>query len=97
MSSFDVRDSLAVIHRPRVLGDIVGNQKNVDIISGFLKRRELVKTWMFAGGSGSGKTTTARLLAMILNCQTWAMVLILAWNVLPVVLHWRTTTPTFWN
>lgn len=69
MSSFDVRDSLAVIHRPRVLGDIVGNQKNVDIISGFLKRRELVKTWMFAGGSGSGKTTTARLLAMILNCQ----------------------------
>lgn len=66
---FSVRDSLAVIYRPRKLSDIVGNKKNVGIISGFLTKRQLVKTWLFAGASGCGKTTTARMLGMIMNCQ----------------------------
>lgn len=62
-------DSIAVKYRPRIFSDIVGNEKNIGVIQGYIQRRQLVKSWGMFGPSGSGKSTTSRILAMAVNCQ----------------------------
>jgi len=64
-----VADSIAVKYRPRTLDDFVGNTQNISVIKGFFERRKLVKTWLFSGESGGGKTSIARIMAMTVNCQ----------------------------
>lgn len=67
--SVSLVDAIAVKYRPRTFSDMVGNEKNMDIIRGYFARRKLVKSWGMFGPSGSGKSTTARILAMAANCQ----------------------------
>lgn len=62
-------DSIAVKYRPRLFEDIIGNEKNIGIIQGYFSRRKLVKSWGLFGPSGCGKTSTARVMAMAVNCQ----------------------------
>ena len=62
-------DSIAVKYRPRKFSDIIGNEKNVGVIQGYFSRRQLVKSWGLFGPSGCGKTSTARVMAMAVNCQ----------------------------
>ena len=69
MQEIEAVDALAVKERPKSLGDIVGNKKSIDIISGFLNRRQIVKTWLISGLTGSGKTSIARLIGTIINCE----------------------------
>lgn len=62
-------DAIAVRYRPRLFSEIVGNEKNISIIRGYFSRKKLVKSWGLFGLGGSGKSTTARIMAMAVNCQ----------------------------
>jgi DNA polymerase-3 subunit gamma/tau len=55
-------------HRPRTFSDLVGQDAVVQILRNALKHDRVVHGYIFSGPRGTGKTTTARLLAMALNC-----------------------------
>ena len=57
-------------YRPRKFGEIVGNDANVKVLKGMLKEGDQRgKSGFFCGSKGSGKTTSARIMAMALNCE----------------------------
>lgn len=70
--------SFATKYRPRVIGDVVGQEVPVKIINNILKRfgahdcdvEFLPNCVILEGEYGSGKTTLARILARYLNCET---------------------------
>lgn len=62
-------ESLALKHRPRTFGDLVG-QKAIQVILRQMVLRDAVPQVLLLNGSrGTGKTTTARILAAALNCE----------------------------
>lgn len=67
--NFEASDSLAVKYRPRILDDIVGNSHNIDLIRGYISKRKMPRSWLLIGNPGSGKTTSGRILSMIINCE----------------------------
>ncbi len=56
--------------RPRHFSDVAGQDVPVRILSNSLKDGRVNHAWLFCGPRGIGKTTTARILAMSLNCTT---------------------------
>lgn len=62
-------NSLHTIYRPRKVSEILGNSTNKRILNGWLDNNNLSKCLLFTGHPGCGKTTTALLLAMSLNCE----------------------------
>ncbi|HTL98780.1 MAG TPA: DNA polymerase III subunit gamma/tau [Holophagaceae bacterium] len=64
--------TLALKYRPRLLSDLVGQEASVKALSNVLKRAKetgkLHQAYLFAGVRGTGKTSTARILARSLNC-----------------------------
>ena len=55
-------------YRPKSLGDLVGQSYLVDIFRNSAKKGKLAHAYVFYGPRGTGKTTTARLVAKIANC-----------------------------
>ncbi|MDR3281032.1 MAG: DNA polymerase III subunit gamma/tau, partial [Synergistaceae bacterium] len=56
-------------YRPRLFGEVVGQDAaNALLRSSFLEQR-LSHAYLFSGPRGCGKTTAARLLAKVVNCQ----------------------------
>jgi DNA polymerase-3 subunit gamma/tau len=56
-------------HRPKKLGEIVGQNAVVNMLASKLKKGTLPHTLLFAGPSGCGKTTLARILRIKLQCS----------------------------
>lgn len=54
--------------RPKAFDDMVGQEKLIDRIKGYLKKRT-PRCWMFTGESGAGKTTLARIMALSFQCK----------------------------
>ena len=59
---------LARKYRPQTLDDVVGQEHIVQTLKNALKSDRLAQSFLFVGSRGVGKTSTARILAKILNC-----------------------------
>lgn len=64
-----VIESLAVKYRPNSLCDLVGQDHLVSQIRGMFKTKRFPSSLLIAGESGTGKTTTARIIARTLLCK----------------------------
>ena len=60
---------LARKYRPQKFEDLVGQDSLVQILNGAITNDRLAHAYVLTGVRGVGKTTTARLIAMSINCQ----------------------------
>ncbi|MBI5732946.1 DNA polymerase III subunit gamma/tau [Candidatus Jorgensenbacteria bacterium] len=57
-------------YRPTTFDDVIGQDLIVHILQEAAKRGSLAHAYLFAGPRGTGKTTSARLIAKVANCKT---------------------------
>ena len=57
-------------YRPQTFTDLTGQEQIIRTLGNALEQRRLHQAYIFSGARGTGKTTTARILAKGLNCQT---------------------------
>lgn len=55
--------------RPHTFGQVVGQEHVKEVLTTAIAKLRLGHAYLFSGPRGVGKTTTARLLAMAVNCQ----------------------------
>ncbi|MGH7726877.1 MAG: DNA polymerase III subunit gamma/tau [Candidatus Eiseniibacteriota bacterium] len=60
--------ALALAYRPQVFGDVAGQRHVTDVLAKAVEHDRIAHAYLFSGPRGTGKTTTARILAKVLNC-----------------------------
>jgi DNA polymerase-3 subunit gamma/tau len=60
---------LALKYRPSTFGDVISQEHVTRTLRNALDQNRVAHAYLFAGPRGSGKTTTARILARALNCE----------------------------
>ncbi len=60
--------ALARRFRPKTFAEVVGQPQVVQTIEGFIRQGRLPHAFLFSGSRGVGKTTSARILARVVNC-----------------------------
>ena len=63
-----MREKLTEVYRPFRLSDIVGQRDTVKLLRPGFENREPASFYLLHGLHGSGKTTTARMLSLYMNC-----------------------------
>ncbi len=56
-------------HRPRSFADVVGQEQVVRTLANAVTRGKVHHAYLFVGSRGTGKTSTAKILAACLNCE----------------------------
>ncbi len=56
-------------YRPGTLGDLLGQEPNVTLLQDAARQDRLGQAYLFYGPRGTGKTSTARLIAKLANCE----------------------------
>ncbi|MCL5017488.1 MAG: DNA polymerase III subunit gamma/tau [Patescibacteria group bacterium] len=56
-------------YRPKKLSELLGQEHIIEILRNAAKQDKFAHAYLFYGSRGSGKTTTARLLAKLVNCE----------------------------
>jgi DNA polymerase-3 subunit gamma/tau len=59
-------------YRPKLLRELFGQEHIREILESAARRERLAHAYLFYGPRGSGKTTAARILAKVANCETRA-------------------------
>ena len=60
---------LARKYRPQVFDDLIGQETLVRTLTNAITNNRIAHAYLLTGVRGVGKTTTARLIAMSLNCE----------------------------
>jgi DNA polymerase III subunit gamma/tau len=61
--------ALHLKYRPEILSEIIGQRFISETLIAAIKNEKIAPAYLFAGPRGTGKTSTARILAASLNCQ----------------------------
>jgi DNA polymerase III subunit gamma/tau len=61
--------SLHLKYRPQTLSELIGQKFIKETLIAALEHQQIAPAYLFAGPRGTGKTSTARILASSLNCQ----------------------------
>ncbi len=56
-------------YRPQTLNDLIGQEAVRKIILGAFEKNRISHAYLFVGPRGTGKTSTARILAKMINCE----------------------------
>ena len=56
-------------YRPKTLDELLGQETVAEILKNAAKQNRIGHAYLFYGSRGTGKTTTARLIAKLLNCE----------------------------
>lgn len=56
-------------HRPQTLGDLVGQKSVVKTLTNAIENERIAHAYLFTGPRGTGKTSSARILAKSINCE----------------------------
>jgi DNA polymerase-3 subunit gamma/tau len=56
-------------YRPQIFDDVLGQAHVVQTLKNAIEQRRLAHAYLFVGPRGTGKTSTARILAKALNCE----------------------------
>lgn len=56
-------------HRPQALGELVGQSSVVKTLTNAIENKRIAHAYLFTGPRGTGKTSSARILAKSLNCE----------------------------
>ena len=62
--------SLYRAERPEIFEDIIGQKQIVRILRNQIRNNSVSQAYLFAGTHGTGKTSTARILAKAVNCES---------------------------
>lgn len=57
-------------YRPKTFEDLLGQEHIIEILRNAARQDRFAHAYLFYGPRGSGKTTTARLIAKLVNCET---------------------------
>ncbi len=57
-------------YRPKTLEGLLGQEHIIEILRNAARQDKFAHAYLFYGPRGSGKTTTARLIAKLVNCET---------------------------